>query len=115
MSTSQLEEAFIQYWRILAPRGLPEPSRELCVIPGRRFRCDFVWPASRLVVEVDGGQYKANGGRHNSDKDREKMNLLTLHGWRVLRYSGSMINTDPDTMIKQVTSCVIKMKGRKVA
>lgn len=114
---SDLEEAFLNWWHILAPAGLPEPERELKLIPGRKFRCDFVWRlgGSGVVVEVDGGQYAAMGGRHNSDADREKINLLTLHGWRVLRYSGSMIENDPHTMISQVASALLNLKTERIA
>lgn len=98
---SELEREFAQYWRLLAPTA-PEPERELQLIPGRKFRCDFVWRDAMVAVEIDGGQWKARGGRHNTDKDREKMNLLTLHGWHVLRYSGEMLKKDPDGVIKEV-------------
>lgn len=115
MSTSQLETLFAYYWRILAPQGMPEFEREQCLIPGRKFRVDFCNRASMVVVEVDGGQFKANGGRHNTDTDREKINLLTLYGWRVLRYSGTMIKNDPDKMVKQVASAILNIKPAAVS
>ncbi len=55
--------------------------------PTRRWRFDLAWPARRLAVEVDGGQWMAGGGRHNTDADREKLNAAAIAGWRVLRYS----------------------------
>lgn len=108
--TSDLEQLFIFHWHILAPAGLPEFEREQCLIPDRRFRCDFVNRASKVVVEIDGGQWAARGGRHNSDTDREKVNLLTLHGWRVFRYSGTMLRKDPDAVVKQVASAILNLK-----
>lgn len=100
---SELERSFETWWQVLAPPEAPQPEREVKLIPGRKFRCDFVWgDPYRLVVEVDGGQWAAHGGRHNTDQDRAKINLLTLHGYRVLRYSGEMIKTDPGGVIGQV-------------
>jgi len=110
VSTSEHEAAFIQWWRLLAPPGLPEFEREQLLIPGRKFRVDFVNRTSMVVVEIDGGQWKAGGGRHNTDTDREKLNLLTLLGYRVLRYSGSMLRDDPDKVVKQVASAVLNIK-----
>jgi very-short-patch-repair endonuclease len=73
---------------------LPEPTRELRIIPGRRFRADFAWPAERLVVEVEGGTWI--GGRHSRGKgfesDCEKQCLAVLDGWRYLRLTPSMID-----------------------
>lgn len=89
---SKLEDRLAMYVR---GARLPEPEREVRLIPGRRYRCDFVWRAQRLVVEVDGGTF--TGGRHTTGMgfaaDAEKCNLLTLAGWRVLRVSGPHIRS----------------------
>lgn len=106
MSDSQLEAAFLHWWDLLSPPGSPLPEREVELVPGRKFKCDFVWRAERVVVEVDGGTHAPGGGRHNSDKDREKINLLAAHGWRVFRYSGSMIRRDPQAVIEQVAKLI---------
>ncbi len=69
--------------------GWPEPVAELALIPGRRFRCDLVWEAARIVCEVQGGSFVA--GRHSRGmgqiKDWEKLNLLALDGWKVIQVS----------------------------
>jgi len=58
----------------------------------RQFRADFAFVAERVLVEVDGGQWHPHGGRHNTDADREKLNLAAALGWRVLRFSGAMLD-----------------------
>lgn len=68
--------------------GWPVPEEEVSgLVPGRRFRCDLVWRADKVVVEVQGGAFVA--GRHSRGmgqvKDFEKLNLLTLAGYRVLQ------------------------------
>lgn len=69
--------------------GWEQPESELRLIPGRKFQCDLVWQSARLVVEVNGGAFI--GGRHSRGmgqiKDWEKLNLLTLAGWRILQVS----------------------------
>ncbi len=59
---------------------------------GRKHRFDFAWPDCKVAVEVDGGQWRSHGGRHNTDADREKLNLAAALGWRVLRFSGAMLD-----------------------
>ena len=44
---------------------------------------------------------KSSSRRHARDSDREKLNAAAVDGWRVLRYSGKMLN-DPDKVIGQV-------------
>lgn len=79
---------------VCTERGWAQPEAEVMLIPGRRFRCDFAWPAHRLVVEVQGGVWLPKGG-HTGGKaqidDMEKLNLLTLAGWRVLQVTPKQV------------------------
>lgn len=102
---SGLELLFIAYLEMLAP-DLPTPEREVRLIPGRKSQCDFVWLKERLVVEIDGGQWKPHGGRHNSDEDRKKCNTLVALGYRVLHFSGSMLKNDPAGCIDTLRRCL---------
>lgn len=94
MSASDLEQLFA--FQVKAA-GLPEPEREVCVIPGRKFRFDFAWtePHHRLLVEVQGGIWQKSG--HTSGRgvtrDMEKLNLAQLAGWRVMQFSRGMIES----------------------
>ena len=54
-----------------------------------------------LAIEIDGGQYAPRGGRHNTDADRDKLNMACCLGWRVLRFSGSMLK-DPERVCDTV-------------
>lgn len=63
--------------------------------PPRRWRFDFAFVAERVAVEFDGGQWVANGGRHNRDSDRAKLNEAAALGWRVLRFSNQQWEADP--------------------
>ena len=63
----------------------------------RKWRFDFAFTDRRdkLAVEFDGGQWVANGGRHNRDSDREKLNEAAARRWRVLRFSNQQWAADP--------------------
>lgn len=87
---SKLEETFDLHIRAAK---LPEPIREYRFAPPRRWRADFAWPAHKLLVECEGGVW--TGGRHTTGagytKDAEKYNAATLLGYRVLRFTASMV------------------------
>lgn len=103
MTTSNLERAFLTRWRQLAPDA-PEPEREWMFAAGigRRWRFDFAWPDAKVAVEIDGGQWAPHGGRHNTDRDRDKMNHAAVLGWRVMRFSASMLRDDPAGVVAMV-------------
>lgn len=64
------------------------------MVPGRRIRGDIAFPAHRLVVEVDGWKHH---GKYLKDfrRDRTRQNLLTIAGWRILRFTAGDIHADP--------------------
>nr|BAR19617.1 PF04480 family protein [uncultured Mediterranean phage uvMED] len=68
-------------------------EQEQVLIPGRKFRFDFLLSDTDLIVEVEGGTWR--GGRHTTGagfaKDCEKYNLALEHGYRVLRYTTNMV------------------------
>lgn len=77
------------------PPARPHLHKRLAVAGLRDWRFDRTWPDERVAIEVDGGQRKPGGGRHNRDSDRDKLNAAAALGWRVLRFSGEMLNEDP--------------------
>ncbi len=101
MSTQDKKALFLAYWLMLAPAGLPDPVSEYRFHKTRRFRFDVAWPDLWVAVEIDGGQWKAYGGRHARDSDRVKRNLAVLGGWRVLLYSTQQLERDPHSCIKE--------------
>jgi len=110
MSKSSLEARFELAWQAYGDIQFGPPRREVsfALDIGRRWRFDFAWPAYMVAVEIDGGQWKPGGGRHNRDSDREKVNAAQERGWCVLRYSGAMLNS-PEAVIGQV---VRALRGR---
>jgi very-short-patch-repair endonuclease len=73
---------------------LPLPKLEHRFHPIRKWRFDFAWIDRKLAVEVEGATWAR--GRHTRgagfEKDCEKYNTAALAGWRVLRFTGAMVN-----------------------
>jgi very-short-patch-repair endonuclease len=89
----RLEEML--YRRIL-DAGLPEPQRQYYwARPERMFRSDFAYPSDRILLEVQGGIWAQNPGRHNRgsgyEDDLRRSNIAVLFGWRLLAFSERMI------------------------
>lgn len=105
--TSNLEAAFLTRLRQLAP-GVPAPEREYRFALPRKWRFDMCWPAQRLAVELEGGVW--SGGRHTRpagfEADVEKYNCATVEGWRVLRCTAKMLDTDPAAFIALVVDAL---------
>ena len=98
---SELERTFAYYYNLLTADA-PQYELEYVFLPGRKYRFDFAWPASKVAVEIQGGTRLKGGGRHNTDVDRWKMNHAATNGWRVLQFSGKMLEDDPQQCIKVV-------------
>lgn len=73
--------------------GIPEPERETCFHPTRRWRFDLSWPCRKVAVEIEGGVWV--GGRHTRprgyERDCEKYSEAAILGWRVVRVTPAMV------------------------
>ena len=104
---SDKADLFDGYWRMLVKSYDHPPEREYRFHPIRRWRFDFAWPDSMIAVEVDGNAWHVKGGgRHGTDKDREKINAAASLGWRVFHFSPKMLNDDPAECVAQVQRAV---------
>jgi len=69
--------------------GLPPPEKEVPVVPERKWRFDYAWPAAKIALEVEGGVWTT--GRHTRglgfERDCEKYAAAVLGGWRLFRAS----------------------------
>ena len=83
-------------------QGASLPNVEWKFHPTRQWRFDYAWPAGMVACELDGGQWKTGGGRHNTDADRDKLNEAAAMGWRVLRFSHRQLEDDPTHCVELV-------------
>ena len=71
---------------------LPIFIKEHQFLPQRKFRFDYALPRCMLAIEIDGGTYLSQGGKHGTDRDREKLNLAAAMGWKVIRLSSTLLD-----------------------
>lgn len=65
---------------------------------------DVVFRDHRVVIEVDG--WAVHGNRRAFQQDRRRQNLLTLHGWRVIRFTWDDLD-DPAHVLGVVRSMLV--------
>ena len=70
--------------------GLPTPAAN---VPVAGLEVDFLWPAARLVVELDG--YAHHRSRARFERDRERVTRIQLAGYRVLPLIARRLTTGP--------------------
>lgn len=84
------EEAFAHHCR----QYNLEPEREVCLIPGRKYRFDFWFEKQNIAVEIEGAT-RFGKSRHSQgdgfEDDARKYNTAALAGIRVLRFSTAMV------------------------
>jgi very-short-patch-repair endonuclease len=68
---------------------------ERMLIPGRRYRTDYLHVDSKTVIEVHGGEYQQFSG-HSTTKgrseDAKKQNALVVLGYKPFVLHTSMVN-----------------------
>ncbi len=77
------------------------------VVPDRKFRIDIAFPDALLAVEIDGWEWH---GKHKGvfTRDRERQNLLTLNGWRILIFTAGQIRENVNFCVEQIRIAVAK-------
>lgn len=87
---SSIEEALAYQIRVMK---LPEPVREHRFHPVRKWRFDFAFLEHKVAAECEGAIYV--NGRHTRgagfELDCEKYNAATSLGWRVFKFTPSMV------------------------
>jgi hypothetical protein len=91
---SALEDLMELHLKVLCQDyNLEMPEKEYRFHKTRRWRFDFAWPKYMVAVECEGGTW--SGGRHTRGKgfegDCEKYNEAALDGWKVFRFTSTMI------------------------
>jgi very-short-patch-repair endonuclease len=70
---------------------------------------DIVFPALRLVLELDGWAYHITPDRFRSD--RERQNRLVAAGWTVLRFTWHDVTSRPDYVIAAVNAMISRLSA----
>jgi very-short-patch-repair endonuclease len=100
LTRSQAEEQFLG---LVESVRLPRPSVNTRVMG---IEVDFVWPASMLIVEIDGTAYHSTKGRVVSDRRRDA--ILAAAGYRILRFAANQLTTEPHLVLVQVAQALAR-------
>jgi len=91
VTRGELEARFQDF---LTEHGLPEPQTNVHLRIGDRLaEVDCVWPATRLVVELDGRA--AHDTAAAFERDRAKDRALHRAGWRPVRVTWRQLHDEP--------------------
>ena len=99
VTRSEMEERFLA---LCDDHGLGRPAHVNTRIEGEEV--DFAWPDARLIVEVDGYGYHRSPSAFEDDRERDVM--LTLAGWRVLRFTWAKVTRRPAWVAGAVSDCL---------
>lgn len=91
---SPLEIRFIEFLRA---HDLPMPAQNVLVL-GREV--DALWPAAKLVVELDSWEH--HGDRSAFERDRARDPELMLAGYRTIRITHRRLDTEPRQTAEQI-------------
>lgn len=86
---------------LIAASELPNPACNQEITNGsERIEVDFLWPKQRLVVETDGARFHDNPFAFERDRKRDR--VLHLRGYRVVRFTHTQIEKEPDAVITTI-------------
>lgn len=99
LAESPLETLAMLLWR---DSGLPLPVQQAVIRVAGQFcgRVDFLWPAAKLIVEVDGLAKYADPTEWQREKIRQ--NRLVAAGYTILRFTWADITQRPEVTVAQI-------------
>jgi very-short-patch-repair endonuclease len=93
---SEKERRFLE---LVRAHGLPEPSVNAVVLGDP---VDFLWPAAKLIVEVDGWEFHKTQAVFEADRAKDARRNVA--GYRVLRYTARRIDRDAPAVAAEISS-----------
>jgi very-short-patch-repair endonuclease/predicted transcriptional regulator of viral defense system len=98
LTRSELEKRFVAVCR---RAGLPPPQTNRCISVGTALlEVDAVWPAERLVVELDGAA--VHHTRRAFHEDRRRDAALVAAGYVVVRLTWQRVTRESDGVIREL-------------
>jgi very-short-patch-repair endonuclease len=100
---SPLEDRFAEFCR---DRQIPPPTTNVLLLG---HEVDALWPASRLVVEMDSFEFHSD--RAAFERDRAKDAALTTAGYRVVRLTHRRLENEPTVVAAQLSGLLQRQAG----
>jgi very-short-patch-repair endonuclease len=93
-TASPLEDRFAAFVRT---HRLPPPQTNVLV---GRDEVDALWPAARLIVELDSWEFHQHRAAFETDRDRDTDHLIS--GYRTIRVTHRRLSQEPDRLAAQI-------------
>ncbi|MHB8658600.1 MAG: DUF559 domain-containing protein [Solirubrobacteraceae bacterium] len=88
---------------LLREARLPEPRMNEFVVG---WPADFLWPAHRLIIEVDG--YLAHGHRRAYERDRRRDQAHIAAGYTVIRITYRQLQGEPLSIVAMIAAALAR-------
>lgn len=105
MTRSQAEERFLT---LVREAQLPPPRVNVRV---HGYEVDFLWPAHRVAVEIDG--YQFHGTRSAFERDRRKAVVLAAAGIVVMRGTWRQLEHEAVALITSVAQTLVRAEAAR--
>jgi very-short-patch-repair endonuclease len=91
--------------RLLRSRGITGWKANLeLTVDGSTYFIDIAFRGARLAIEIDGRLHEED--RHLFESDRYRQNALVRTGWRVLRFTYTMLVDRPDYVLDMICTAL---------
>ena len=108
ITRSDLEALFTSFLR---HHSLPPPRRNVHLqVGGMSLEADYVWPESRLIVELDGQAFHDTATAFEQDRARDR--ALAAHGWTVIRVTWRQLQRDELQLARDLRSLLRRNRDR---
>ena len=98
VTRSEAEERFLELIRLAE---LPIPRMNVLI---EGFEVDCVWPAQRVVVEIDG--YRYHSSRTAFERDHHRDAILRSRGWLTIRITWRQLESEPYAVIALIAQAL---------
>jgi very-short-patch-repair endonuclease len=75
-------------------------------VPVQGYEVDFLWPAERLIVEVDGFRYHSSSPAF--EKDRHRDGVLAAAGYQVVRVTWRQLTNEPEALLARLAQALVR-------
>jgi putative AbiEi antitoxin of type IV toxin-antitoxin system/uncharacterized protein DUF559 len=107
----ELERRFLA---LCARSELPPPEvNSPLLLDGGQIEADFLWRDARLIVEADGRRFHATALAFERDRQRDQ--LLTQAGWRVIRCTWRQVVDQPEELTRTLRILLGRDQAREWA
>lgn len=96
-------------------QDMEQPVAQYQFCPTRKWRCDWAFVESRLIVEIEGGLWTGGGHSRGSGvkRDIERSNWMAANDWRLLRFTTNELQERPVQLIEDVAAVLEKLTNQK--